>query len=109
MRESLPRVLTAPVARQLGMSRAAVRHGVTRHGWQPLARGVVLTDPAEVTRTDWALAGLAIAGPGSALSGWDALRLLGRGVAPRQPATDDVLVLVHHGPNLLIKSEKWSL
>lgn len=97
MRDPLPRVLTASVARQLGVSRAAVRHGITRHGWRQLARGVVLTEPAAATRTDWALAGLAIAGPGGALSGWDALRLVGRGIAPRQPATDDVLVLIRGG------------
>lgn len=99
MRDPLPRVLTMPVARRLGVSRAAVRHGMARLGWQQLAWGVVLTEPTEATRSDWALAGLAIAGPGSALSGWDALRLAGRGVASRQPASDDVLVLAPRGLN----------
>ena len=99
MRAELPRVLTALGAQQLGLSRAAVRNGMARRGWQPLARGVVLTVPGEPTRADWALAGLAAAGPGSALSGWDALRLLGRGVAARQPPTPDVLVLARHGMN----------
>jgi len=99
MSTELPRVLTARVARQLGLSRAAVRNGMARRGWQPLIRGVVLTVPGEPTRADWALAGLAIAGPGSAVSGWDAVRLLGRGVAPRKPASDDVLVLTPRGLN----------
>jgi len=99
MSTELPTVLSARVARQLGLSRAAVRNGIARGGWQPLVRGLVLTTRGEPTRADWALTGLAVAGPSSALSGWDALRLLGRGVAPRQPASDDVLVLTPRGLN----------
>ena len=99
MRTELPRVLTATTARRLGITRAAVRNGIARHGWQPLARGLVLTVPGDVTRADWALAGLAVAGAGSAVSGWDALRLLGRGVGARTPPSDDVLILVPHGSN----------
>jgi hypothetical protein len=92
-------VLTASTARRLGITRAAVRHGIARHGWRPLARGLVLTVPGDPTRADWALAGLAVAGTSSALSGWDALRLLGHGMAARTPPSDDVLILVRHGAN----------
>jgi hypothetical protein len=95
----LPRVLTGPAARQLGLTRSAVRNGIARRGWQPLVRGVVLTARDEPTRADWALVGLTAAGPRSALSGWDALRLLGPGVAPARPPTDDVLVLTRCGRN----------
>jgi hypothetical protein len=100
----LPRVLTEPAARQLGLTRSAVRNGIARRGWRPLARGVVLTAPDEPTRADWALVGLAAAGPRSALSGWDALRLLGPGVAPARPPTDDVLLLTRRGRNRRIGS-----
>jgi hypothetical protein len=99
MRTELPRVLTVPIARQLGITRAAVRHGIARHSWRALGRGLVLTVPGDPTRADWALAGLAVAGTGSALSGWDALRLVGHRVAARTPPSDDVLILVRHGTN----------
>lgn len=97
MRNDLPRILTAPVARRLGVSRSAVRHAVAIGRWQPLCRGVVLTAAGEPTRWDWALAGLAVAGPAAALTGWDVLRW--SGLTRRLPAPGPVLVLSRAGGN----------
>jgi hypothetical protein len=55
----------------------------------------VLTRPEEPQRCDWAAVGLELAGPGGALSGWDALRL--RGLGGRRPPADPVLVLARRG------------
>lgn len=91
----LPRVLSARRARSFGLSRSAVRHGIARRGWQPLIRGVVLTSPDAPTRDDWALVGMELTGPRSALSGWDALRTVGLG--DRNPPSQRVLVLDRGG------------
>jgi hypothetical protein len=93
----LPRVLTPRIAAELGISRSAVRHGIIRDGWQRLAPGFVLRVRGEPSRADWALVGLAAAGPGGALSGWDAVRRTGRRLAPPRPPGDDVLVLAREG------------
>jgi hypothetical protein len=87
----LPRVIVPAMARRLGITPARVRTEIRRGNWRSIARGVLLTRPEEPTRLDWAAAGLALGGPSSALSGWDALRLRGLGdpVPPRAP----VLVL----------------
>ncbi len=63
-----------------------------RHGrWQRLAAGTVLTRPDEPTRADWADVGVALAGPGAAITGWDAARV--RGVGDRHPVNKLVIVL----------------
>ena len=80
-------------------------------GWQRPARGVVFTRPDPLTRDDWIQVGLALAGSGAALSGWDAVRLRGVGAAtapnPRalvltrtgnQQQTDGVLVRLTSRP-----------
>jgi hypothetical protein len=91
----LPRVLTPAIADVCGVSRARVRTEIGRGRWRQLARGVVLTRPDAPSRTDWALAGLAIVGSHGALSGWDAVRLAGMG-SPSPPG-DDVLVVTTRG------------
>ncbi|HEY7049207.1 MAG TPA: hypothetical protein VH373_18455 [Jatrophihabitantaceae bacterium] len=93
----LPRVLTTGIAAELGISRSAVRHAIIRDGWQRLAPGVVLTVRGEPSRADWALVGLAAAGPGGALSGWDVVRRVDRRLAPSRPPADEVLVLAREG------------
>ena len=96
----LPRVLTATSARELGISRSAIRHAIARGRWRRLAQGLVLTGPDETTRRDWVLAGLALAGPSAALSGWDAVRRAG--IGSREPPAPHVLVLARTGENRLI-------
>lgn len=91
MRIELPRVLTPAVAVHHGVSRSRVRTEVRNGRWQPLAPGLVLTRSGVPGRLDWADAGLALAGPSGALSGWDACRLLGAG--DRQAPAAPVLVL----------------
>ncbi|MGH8963152.1 MAG: hypothetical protein ACRDWT_18505 [Jatrophihabitantaceae bacterium] len=91
----LPRILVPLVARRLGLTRAQVRTEIARENWQRMARGVVLTRPDPPTRLDWAETGLALGGPRSALSGWDALRLVGIGDA--RPPDPQVLVLTESG------------
>lgn len=96
----LPRVMGIATARRIGLSRSAVRHAIDRYGWQPLARGVVLTVRGTPTRTDWAAAGLELAGPSSAVSGWDAVRCYG--VGSNRPPDDEVLVLAREGRHRLV-------
>ena len=91
---SLPRVLTPGAAAALGVTRAAVRHAIERGRWRSLTRGIVVTSD-HVVRADWALAGLELAGPSSAVSGWDAVRL--KSLGTRRPPTEDVLVLARGG------------
>ncbi|MGI8677413.1 MAG: type IV toxin-antitoxin system AbiEi family antitoxin domain-containing protein [Jatrophihabitans sp.] len=93
----LPRVLTAQGAAEHGWSREAVRHAVGTGRWQRLARGIYLTNAHGVARDDWILVGMALSGPRAALSGWDALRIVGIG-APTAP-TPRVLVLDRAGAN----------
>lgn len=95
VRPQLPRVLATRDAARIGYSRAAFRHAIARGWWQRLVPGVVLTVPGEPTRTDWACVGLSAAGPGSAVSGWDAVRLAGLG-SPHPPSAQ-VLVLATGG------------
>jgi hypothetical protein len=91
----LPRVLSPTLADACGISRARVRTELCRGRWRRLAQGVVLTRPDEPTRTDWAHAGLLVAGHRSALTGWDVVRLVGLGA--RAPAHRDILVLTTIG------------
>jgi hypothetical protein len=96
----LPRILSAPSAARLGLTRAAVRHGIARYGWQQLARGIVLTSREGPTRDDWAFVGMEIAGRQAALSGWDAVRIVGLGAT--SPPSPEVLVLDRRGEHRLI-------
>jgi hypothetical protein len=91
----LPRVLTPVLAKACGISRARVRTELDRGRWRQLARGVVLTRPDVPTRTDWAYAGLLVAGPRAVLTGWDVVHLVGLG--SRQPAHRDILILTIGG------------
>jgi hypothetical protein len=77
--EPVPRVLTTPGARELGYSVKRIRGELAHRRWQLLVRGVYLTRVDRPTRADWIMAGLAIAGPGAVLSGWDAVRARGIG------------------------------
>jgi hypothetical protein len=62
-----------------------------------MARGLVLTRTGSPTRSDWAVAGVELAGPSSAISGWDAARL--HGLGPIRPPTTEVLVITTAGAN----------
>ncbi len=96
----LPRVLSVAATASYGLSRAAVEHRIATRGWQRLARGFVLTAPGEPTRDDWALLGLAAAGPRAAVSGWDAVRTYGLG--PPVPPTPRVLIVDRDGRNRVV-------
>ena len=98
----IPRILTPSASTRLGLTRAAVRHAALRNGWRPLGRGVLLTSADPPTRSDWVLAGLAIAGPRSAVSGWDVVRRSGLG-GP-DPPSERVLVLTPVGHNRVFGS-----
>lgn len=91
----LPRVLTPSRAARFGISRSRVRTELRRGAWRRLSTGLVLTSADEPSRFDWAEAGLALGGPASALSGWDALVLHGLRTKPSSRAP--VLVLVRTG------------
>jgi hypothetical protein len=91
----LPRVLTPTLAAACGVSRARVRTEIRRGRWRSLGRGLVLTRPDAPSRADWVLAGLLIAGPEAALSGWDAVRMVG--IGERAPPHRPVLVLTTRG------------
>lgn len=54
-----------------------------RGRWRVLAAGILLTRPDEPTREDWADVGVHLAGPGAAVTGWDALHV--RGLVTRNP------------------------
>ena len=90
-----PRILTTDGAARLGMTPGQVRTELRRDRWRRLAKGVLLTRPDEPTRYDWLAAGLAVAGPGSAASGWDVVRKFGLGSAT--PPVPWVLVLTSRG------------
>jgi hypothetical protein len=98
--EPVPRVLTSGTARSLGFTAQAVRTQLSRERWRQLVRGVYFTRVDTPTRDDWIAAGIAIAGPGCALSGWDAVR--GYGIGSDRPPVDEVLVLAAAGRNRLI-------
>jgi hypothetical protein len=87
----LPRVLTPELMRRFAISRSTMRTELRRGRWQGLAAGTVLTRPDEPTRADWADVGVALAGRGAAVTGWDAVRT--RGVGDRDPVNDLVVVL----------------
>lgn len=89
--DPVPRVLTAALARQLGFTMKRMRVELCHGRWQHLTRGVYLTRVDRPTRSDWIAAGLAIAGPGAVLSGWDAARA--RGIGSERPPVDEVLIL----------------
>jgi hypothetical protein len=93
----IPRVLPVRGWAAGGITPARVRAEVRRGQWRRLARGFVLTRPEDPQRCDWATIGLALGGDGSALSGWDALRL--RGLGDRRPPRGPVLVLARRGGN----------
>jgi hypothetical protein len=93
-------VLVPSLAEDLGVSQARTRAELCRGNWRTIARGAVLTRPEEPTRADWADLGIALGGPSAALSGWDAVRVLGLGT-PRPPS-DEVLVLSRHASNRVI-------
>jgi hypothetical protein len=99
-RVDLPRVLSARAARQLGMSPDAVRHARSAFGWQRMVRGFLLTVPGPPTRADWINVGLELAAPTGAISGWDAVRMVGLGEP--EPPTSDVLVLARSGENRVV-------
>src|SRR4051812_41887328 len=93
----VPRILTPHHAERRGITRDAVRHAVRSGRWRMLVDGIVLTTPVTPTRLDWARVGLHIAGPGSVLSGWDAVRA--RGLGSSNPPDGQVLVLCSDGRN----------
>lgn len=91
----LPRIFVPAFGERLGITRARTRTEVARGNWRVIARGVILTRPEAPTRMDWADAGLALAGPDAALSGWDAAHALG--CASRRPPSGRVLVVTRSG------------
>ncbi|MDT4933715.1 MAG: hypothetical protein QOK11_1607 [Pseudonocardiales bacterium] len=84
-------MLSTATAHRLGLTRSAVRHAIARRGWQRLVPGVVLTAAGPPTRADWIHVGMELTGRQGALSGWDAVRVMGIG-SPRAPS-EEVLVL----------------
>ena len=62
----------------------------------------MLTTSEVPQRSDWIAAGLLLAGLGSAVSGWDGVRLLDRRAAPDSSPASPVLVLTRDGKNRLI-------
>ncbi len=95
-----PRIITIDLAARLGISRSRVRTELAHGTWRRLAVGVVLTRPDDPTREDWADLGLALAGTGAAISGWDAVRA--RGFGDRRAPSDRVLVVSGTAMNRLI-------
>ena len=89
--DELPRVLGPDLLQRFAVSRRHARTELRRGTWRRLAAGIVLTRPDEPTRSDWADAGILLAGRGSAVSGWDADRA--RGIGDRAPPSQHVLVL----------------
>ena len=96
----LSRILVPAQVARLGLTPARVRTELRRGNWQRLAPGVLLTRPDEPTRDDWAHVGVHLAGPASALSGWDALRA--NGLGGRLPPDPTVLVLTPRGANRVL-------
>lgn len=101
-RSAIPRLLSTATAADLGLTGAAINHRIERLGWQRLTRGLVLTTSEQPDRSDWIAAGLLLAGRGSAVSGWDGVRLLDRHAVPDSPPQPTVLVLSRDGKNRLI-------
>jgi hypothetical protein len=87
----LPRVMDGALRERLDISRSRMRTELRNRRWQTLAAGIVLTRPDEPTRADWADVGILLAGNGSAVTGWDAVRA--RGIGDPQPPNPLVTVL----------------
>ena len=96
----LPRVLVSAQVARLANNRSTIRTEIRRGNWQRLASGIVLTRPDEPTRSDWAEVGIALAGSGAGLSGWDALHV--RGLGGRTAPNPRVLVLSPRGINRVV-------
>ncbi len=96
----LPRVLTPRLMEHFEVSRRELRTELSRGRWQHLAAGTVLTRPDEPTRADWADVGVALAGRGAAVTGWDAARA--RGIGDRTPPNDLVVVLSRNSMNRVV-------
>ena len=88
---------TAAAALAAGMSYDGLRHAVRSGRWLRLAQGVYLTNPGPPLRDDWINAGVALAGPTAALTGWDAVRTFGLGA--RTPPSPHALLLTCTGAN----------
>ena len=98
-RKTLPRVLGPQLRERFGITPGHVRTELRYGAWQRLAAGIVLTRPDEPTREDWADVGVLLAGPGAAVSGWDALAARGLG-KDRRP--EHVLVLSSSAMNRVV-------
>jgi len=98
--DPLPRILDGTQAHEVGISAQTIRTELARERWQAFTRGLYLTSPERPRRSDWAVAGLRIAGPGSALSGWDALRA--RGLGADRPPIDEVLIIAERGTHRVV-------
>lgn len=88
---ALPRVMGPQLLARMAISRSRVRTELRNGRWRWLAAGTVLTRPDEPTRTDWADVGILLGGPGSAVTGWDAVHA--RGIGDSWPPNDLVTVL----------------
>lgn len=77
-----------------------MRHAIRAFGWQRIAHGFVLTAPGPPTRADWLNVGLELAAPTGAISGWDALRIVGLGDA--RPPRQEALVLTTGGEHRVV-------
>jgi hypothetical protein len=100
MELELPRVLGPDLLARFGISRSRARTELRRRRWHRLAPGIVLTRQDEPTRTDWAHAGVILAGPTAAVTGWDAARA--RGVGDRRPPDHPVVVVSHTAMNRVV-------
>jgi hypothetical protein len=98
--EQLPRVLSVAGARDLGFTDSAIRHRLAARGWQRPTRGILLTVPGEPTRADWINIGLELAAPTGAISGWDAVRIVGLG--DPEPPRPEVVILARDGEHRVI-------
>jgi hypothetical protein len=96
----LPRVLTPVTRQRLGISRSRTRTELRRGNWQRLSAGILLTRPDPPTRADWADVGVTLAGPGAAVTGWDAARA--RGLGAQHPPSQHVVVLSRTAMNRVV-------
>ena len=82
------------------MTRDAIAHAICAFGWQRLTRGFLLTVPGRPTRADWINLGLELAAPTGAISGWDAIRMVGLGEV--EPPAPEVLILARRGEHRVV-------